>query len=284
MRDICFIDKTFDNTQTHLYHMSIQISLDGFYFSVLDIPKGKYVLLNGHHFFLKRPRLLLKHVRDVIESEDIFKHDFKSIEILYSTPKFTLVPQAFYSRGSSLEKYLWFNNALEKGYAVGKNLFQNAGCWCVFDIPQNLSEYLTAKFPGSTVKHHLFPLVEGVLSRNRTSSGKGQVHLNFSRDSFEMVVVNGSKLICCNIFNYQAERDILYHVLFTFDQLKLSPESTELILHGRMPQVSPVYHLLKKYVRTTSFARLDTTFQYSYTFNQLPEHYFTSLLSVYKCE
>jgi len=283
MRDICFIDKTFDNTQTHLYHLSIQISLDGLYFSVLDIPRGKYVVLNGHHFFLKRARLLLKHVREVIESEDIFKHNFKSVEILYSTRKFTLVPQAFYSRGS-LEKYLWFNNVLEKGFIVGKNLFPNAGCWCFFDIPQNLSEYLTAKFPKCIVKHHLFPLVEGVLKRNRTSSDKEQVHLYFFRDSFELVVVNGNKLICCNIFNYQTERDILYHVLYTFDQLKLSPDSTDLILHGQIPQVSPVYHLFKKYVRLTSFARLDTTFQYSYTFNQLPEHYFTSLLSVYKCE
>ena len=78
MRDICFIDKTFDNTQTHLYHLSIQISLDGFYFSVLDIPKGKYVILDGHHFFLKRPRLLLKHVREVFDSEDVLNHDFKS--------------------------------------------------------------------------------------------------------------------------------------------------------------------------------------------------------------
>ena len=82
MRDICFIDKTFDNTQTQQYHLSIQISLDGFYFSVLDIPKGKYVLLTGHHFFLKRGRLLLKHVRDVIDADEIFTKEFKSVEIL----------------------------------------------------------------------------------------------------------------------------------------------------------------------------------------------------------
>ena len=283
MRDICFIDKTFDNTQTHLYHLSIQISLDGFYFSVFDIPRGKYVVLNGHHFFLKRARLLLKHVSEVIDSEDIFQHDFKSIEILYATRKFTLVPQAFYGRGI-VDKYLWFNNIQEKGFVVEKNLFPKAECWCIFDIPQNLSEYLSAKFPKVNVKHNMFPLVEGVLKRNRAYSERGQVHLNFFRDSFEMVVVNGSNLVNCNIFNYKTDRDILYHVLFTFDQLKLSPESTDLILHGQMPQVSPVYHLFKKYVKLTAFARLDTTFQYSYTFNQLPEHYYSSLLSVYKCE
>jgi hypothetical protein len=283
MRDINFIDKTFDKAQTQLYHLSIQISLDGFYFSIFDIPKGKYVVLNGHNFFLKRPRLLLKHVREVFETEDIFQLDFKSVEILYATKKFTLVPQAFYGRGSS-EKYLWFNNMQEKGFVVEKILFSRAGCWCIFDVPLNLSEYLTARFPKCNIKHSLFPLVEGVLKRNRVNSEKGQVHLNFYRDCFEMVIVNNSKLILCNIFNYKTERDVLYHVLFTFDQLKLSSESTELILHGQIPQVSPVYHLFKKYVKLTAFARLDTTYQYSYTFSQLPEHYYSSLLSVYKCE
>ncbi len=283
MRDICFIDKTFDNTQTNTYHLSIQISLDGLYFTILDISKGKYVVLNGHHFFLKRPRLLLKHVSEVIDSEEVLSSGFKSVEILYSTRKFTLVPQAFYQRGS-LDKYLWFNNVQERGFSVLKNVFPKAGCVCIFDIPQNLNEFLSVKFPKCEIKHTLFPLVEGVLKRNFAFAQRVQVHLNFFRDSFEMVVVNGSKLIYSNVFHFKTERDILYHVLFNFNQLKLSQEQTELILHGQIPQVSPVYHLFKKYVKLTSFARLDSTFQYSYTFSQLPEHYYTSLLSVYKCE
>jgi hypothetical protein len=283
MRDICFIDKTFDTTQAHLYHLSLQISLDGFYYSILDIPKGKYIVLNCTNFFLKRPRLLLKHVRQIFDSEEIFNHDFRSIEILYSGRKFTLVPQPFYTR-DSLDKFLWFNNVQDRGFVVGNNFFPRAECWCIFDIPQNLNEYLSAKFPKVAVKHSLFPLVECAIKRNRSNSGRGQVHLNFSRNSFEMVIVKGTKLIQCNIFDYLTDRDILYHVLFTFDQLKLSPEITELIIHGQIPQVAPVYHLFKKYVKLTSFGRRDTTYQCSYTFSQMPDHYYSSLLDAYKCE
>ena len=283
MQDISFIDKTFEITKTNLYHLSIQISLNGLCYTVLDIPKGKYVLLKVHHFFLKRPRLLFKHVNEAMELDDIFNHEFKSTEILYATRKFTLVPQSFYSKVSA-EKYIWFNNSEERGYVIGKNLFPKAGCWCIFDIPQNLSDFLSSKFPKVTLKHNFFPLVEGTLKRNRAYAGQCQVHLNFFRDHFEMIVILGSSLVFCNMFSYITDRDILYHVLLVFEQLKLSSETTELIVHGHLPQVSPVFHLFKKYVKQTSFARLDTTFQYSYTFAQLPEHYYSSILSAYKCE
>lgn len=283
MRDICFIDKTFDNTQTNNYHLSVQISPDGFYYSILDIPKGKYIVLTGYNFFLKRPRLLLKHVREIIENDEVVRLDFKSVEVLYSTRLFTLIPKAFYSNGSS-EEFLWFNNVHEKGFVIKRNLFQRAEIWCVYDIPQNLLEYIETIFPKVIIRHNLFPLIEFVLKSNLNYPNRQQFHLNFFRDYFEIVIVNGSKLLHCNIFNYKTERDILYYVLFVFDQLKLSPEITDLIIHGHLPQVSPVYHLLKKYIRNTAFAKLDSTFQYSYTFSQIPDHYFSSLLSLYKCE
>ena len=283
MRDICFIDKTFDNTQTNNYHLSVQISPDGFFFTVLDIPKGKYIVLSGYNFFIKRPRLLLKHVKEVFEKEELIKLEYQSVDILYSTRLFTFVPKVLFANGDA-ESFLSFNNMHENGFATRKNLFQRAEAWCIYDMPQNLSDYLEMAFPNVKLNHNLFPLIEIVLKNNRNSHERQQVHLNFFREYFEIVVVNGSKLVQCNSFNFKTERDILYYVLYVFDQLKLSPENTDLIIHGHLPQVSPVYHLLKKYVRKTAFAKLDNTFQYSYTFSQLPEHYFSSLLSLYKCE
>jgi hypothetical protein len=283
MRDICFIDKTFDSSQANNFHLSVQISPDGIFFTVLDIPKGKYIVLAGYNFFIKRPRLLLKRVKEVYENEDMIRLNYKSVEILYSTRLFTLVPKVLFSNKDE-ERFLNFNNGNENGFIVKKNLLQRAEAWCIFDLPHNLIEYLDSVLPGANVSHNLFPLIEVVLRSNKNFPDRQQVHLNFFREYFEIVIVNGTKLMQCNIFNYKTERDILYYVLYVFDKLKLSPEKTDLVIHGHLPQVSPVYHLLKKYVRKTVFAKLDTTYQYSYSFNQIPEHYFSSLFSLYKCE
>ncbi len=244
MRDICFIDKTFESAQSINYHLCVQISPDGFFFTVLDPDKGKYIVLAGYNFFVKRPRLLLKHVKDVFEKEEIIKLEYKSVDILYSTRSFTLIPKALFLNDDS-EKFMSFNNTHEKGYIIKQSLFQRAEIYCLYNFPENLSEYIETVFPKANLNHNLFPLIETVLKDNRYFSESRQVHLNFFREYFEMVIISGTKLLQCNTFNYKTERDIMYYVLYVFDQMKLSPENTDLIIHGHLPQVSPVYHLLK---------------------------------------
>ncbi len=283
MHDICFIDKSFDPEQTNLYHLSIQISLDGFSFAILDIPKGKYTVLKSANFFLKRPRLLFMKVRELMTDDEHLNLKYKSIEIVYSSENFTLVPQVFYQQGAA-DKFFGFNHEIERGFVVDKTLLIKAEAWCIFNIPENLKDFLVLKYPRATIRHNLYPLVERALKENRNFPERKQVHINFFRSYFELIVLSGTKLLLCNQFNYSGENDISYFVLYVFDQLKLPPDSTELIIHGQMRPTDPIYQTFKKYIRKTSFARPTSLFNYSYTFNQLPDHYFTTLLDHYKCE
>jgi hypothetical protein len=283
MHDICFIDKSFDPEQTNLYHLSIQISLDGFSFAILDIPKGKYTVLKSSNFFLKRPRLLLSKVTEVMDDDEHLKLKFKSIDIIYSSENFTLVPQAFFQQGAA-EKFFGFNHEIERGYVLDKTLLPKAEAWCIYNIPENLKEFLALKFPKAIIRHNLYPLIEKSLKENRNFPDRKQVHLNFFRSYFELVVISGTKLLMCNQFNYSAESDVSYYVLYVFEQLKLPADSTELIFYGGIPQTNPIYQTFKKYIRKTSFAKPTSLFSYSYTFNQSPDHYFTTLLDLYKCE
>jgi len=215
--------------------------------------------------------------------DELLNLKYKSVDIVYSPENFTLVPQVFYQPGSA-EKFYGFNHEMEKGYNIDKTFLPKAEAWCIYTIPENLREFLTLKFPKAGVRHNLLPLVERALKENKNFPERNQVHLNFFRSYFELVVLSGTKLLMSNQFNYSGESDVIYYVLYVFDQLKLAPDTTELLLHGQLPQTDPLYQTFKKYIRKTLFAKPNSRFSYSYTFNQLPEHYFTSLLDFYKCE
>jgi len=282
VQDLSFTDKSFDSNQSLLYHLSIQISLDGFSFCILDIPKGKYILLKDIPLYLKRPRLLYGHIKDIIEKEDILNKDFKSIDILYTTSKFTLVPQAVYSDTSGKDYYK-FNISSRDEVNARSTLISEAKAWCVFNIPENLTDYLSEKFPKARLYHHIFPIIQTSLQQNRNIEEKKQVLLNFFRNNFDIVVIKGSELLLYNNFEYRNDKDVLYYVMFIFDQLKLSPEKTEVVFHGKISPSAQPYHLLKKYINRVSFARLDSTYLYSYAFNKIPDHYYSTLLNLYKC-
>jgi hypothetical protein len=283
MHDICFIDKTFDHEQSNLFHLSIQICLDGFSFAILDIPKGKYTVLKSTNLFLKRPRLLFMKVRELMNEDEYLNLKFKSVDIIYSSENFTLVPQVFFHNGAT-DKFFGFNHEIEKGYIIDKTLLGKAEAWCIYDIPENLKEFLNLKFPKATIRHNLFPLIEKAIKENKNFPERKQVHLNFFRTYFELIVLSGGKLQMCNQFTYSGENDVVYYVLYVFDQLKLSPDTTELVFHGQFQQTDPMYQTFKKYIRKIVFARPTSLFNYSYTFHQLPDHYFTTLFDLYKCE
>lgn len=283
MHDICFIDKSFDHEQTNLYHLSIQISLDGFSFAILDIPKGKYTVLKHTNFFIKRSRLLFMKVKEILSEDEHLNLRYKSVEILYSSENFTLVPQPFFQHGAA-DKFFGFNHEVEKGYTVDKTLMSKAEAWCVFNMPENLKEFLALKFPKAVIRHNFYPLVERALKENKNFPDRRQVHLNFFRSSFELIVLSGTRLQLCNQFSYTGENDVVFYVLYVFEQLKLSPDTTELVFHGDIQKNDPVCLTFKKYLRKISFATPTTLFNYSYTFSQLPEHSFTTLLDLYKCE
>lgn len=282
MQDISFTDKTFDSNQTLLYHLSIQISLDGFSYCILDIPKGKYVLLKEYPLSVRRSGLLAGHIRDIVEKEEVLNREFKSVDILYSTSRFTLVPQAIYSEGAG-KKFFNFNNITQKDDCIEKTLLTQAKAYCIYDMPENLKDFISEKFPKSKLYHHIFPLIQTALQQNRNTEGRKKIHINFFRDNFDIIVIEGSELLLYNNFNFKNEKDVIYYVMYIFDQLKLSPESSEVVFHGKLSTSNPHYTLLKKYVSKVSFSQLDSAYLYSYTFNKVPSHYYSSLFNVYKC-
>jgi hypothetical protein len=283
MQDICFVDKIFDQEKSNLYHLSIQIGMDLFSYAILDIPRGKYTVLKSTNLFLKRPRLLFMKIRELVSSDELLNLKYKSVEIIYSTEKFTLVPNAFFHQ-SAAEKFLGFNHESERGFYLDKTHLPNAEAWCIYSIPENLRDFLVLKFPKGVIKHNLYSLVERALRENKNFPERKQVHINFFNSYFEIVVLSGNKLLLCNQFTYSGESDVIYYVLYLYDQLKLSADTTELVFHGLFQQTDPLYQSFKKYIRKISFAAPNTLFNYSYTFSRLPDHFFTTILDLYKCE
>jgi hypothetical protein len=131
--------------------------------------------------------------------------------------------------------------------------------------------------------HHASVLMESTWIRYKNQLGSDRVFLNIRDQQFDMMVMNSRHLRFCNSFPFSAPEDLLYYVIFVMEQLGLNPEETTASLMGQVERNSLVYDALFKYIRDINFVDRNDAFSYSYAFNEIPGHYFSTLLNFPVC-
>ena len=95
---------------------------------------------------------------------------------------------------------------------------------------------------------------------NSKNNSEKQFFVNVAETSFDIVVIENSKLLFYNSFSYNTQEDFIYYILFTAEQLKLNPEKFLLYFIGDVEKDSEIYHITYQYVRNVDFINLDIPF------------------------
>ncbi len=78
--------------------------------------------------------------------------------------------------------------------------------------------------------------------------------------------------------------DMIYFIMYVFDQFNLNTETTDVIFKWIIDKKSSTYLKLKEFITHLKFDKLPEEFSYSYTFNQIPHHFFINLFNLQLCE
>ena len=97
-----------------------------------------------------------------------------------------------------------------------------------------------------------------------------------------ITVLDNTKLIFFNIFNYQTAHDCVYYILFICEQLELNPEHLSVELMGEIKKDSELYNLIYTYIRYVNFAKRSVNL--SPNIDSLLEHEQYTLLHQHLCE
>jgi len=283
MHDLSLLDETLDINITKSYSLSIQIDLNGFSFCLLDTIRNKYVALRHYSYdhLAENPG---KNIRAVFEQDEFLKQEFKGSKMIYTTRQSTLVPEPLFNK-ENVKDYFSFNHSPNGNqYGIFFNHLKHAGAYVVFAVPEHVTSVVQEYLPSVKIFHQSVPLIENIFMNRRNRKDQGIAYLNVSEKLFDIVVIDDKKLNLHNCFSFHDENDLLYFTLYVFEQLKLDPGDTEIILSGRITKTMKQYEVLKKYIRNIRFHPLNTQFTYSYTFNEIPSHTYLNLLNLYPCE
>ncbi|MFC2152327.1 DUF3822 family protein [Bacteroidota bacterium] len=282
MQDFAFVDETLDINITQSYYLSIQVSLDGLSFCILDPVREKYIAFS-HKSFEKDLIFddVLNTIEEYIKKNELLNHTYKSTKLIWLTSKNTLIPNSYFKK-ENLKKYFEFNQKLDDLDEIHYKKLKYVEANSVYVISSQIANIFIKKFSKISFYNQQIPFIEHALFKYHSESKKVFVNIN---DRFiDLMITENGKLLLYNNFAYKTEMDMIYYILYVFDHFKLDTQNTDLILSGLIDKKATTYAKLKEFINHIKFDKLPESFTYSYTFNQIPAHSFTNLFNLQLCE
>ncbi|QDO95034.1 DUF3822 family protein [Formosa sediminum] len=243
--------------------LSIQISLSGLSFCTLNRISNTIDVLKHIQFDnYETPYKLLEHVQALFKSEVCLQDQFNSIQLIHSNELSTLVPAPLFNE-EHLADYLKYNSKILKSDFITFDAIDINDSVNVYVPYVNVNNFIYEHFGAFTYKHASTILIESILQLEKNAN-EPKLYVHVGLRNFEIISVFNGALQFYNTFEYNTKEDFIYYVLFTLEQLKLNPETIQIVCIGDILEDSELYTIAYKYVRNISFG----THKQQYTHNQ----------------
>lgn len=254
-------NNNFDFTNVENCIISIQISLDGFSFCILNTDLQEVVALASYDFLDKNPtpEIVLSNLKMLYKEEPVYSKQFKSVNVCFKNSLNTLVPNEFFEPELA-SKYLQNTIKVLKNDFIAFDELTEVNATNVYIPYVNIINYFLDLYGPFNYQHVATVLVNNLLQINKINGGT-HTYVNCSKNELEIVVLSDHKLVLYNTHKITATEDFVYFLLFTYEQLGLNPEKDSLHLLGTIDEQSAYYQGIQKYIRNVSFLR------YPYKYN-----------------
>lgn len=253
-------------------HLSIQLGLDGFSFCIRN--NEQILAIESYHHALSQ-------LEDVIKNHEWLSKNYASTNVSVVSKKHTLIPEAIYEPNKHAD-YLQFNhNRSEKAEVVADKL-QQIDAHQVYGISVPEKEIISTFFPKANIRHCGSTLIDNLLAENKNPETT-KLFVNIQEKHMDVVVINHKGLQLFNSFRHQSAEDFIYYTLFVCEQLNLNPEEIDLCFLGELEKQSAIFDLTYKYIRNIQLIKRKPSIQLSPVINQIPEHFYYTLLHQHLC-
>jgi hypothetical protein len=243
-----------------LFHkLSIQVSLNGLSFCVLDSLEQKLELNHSIQFEQQLTPYQLQHeLRDRLRNYKVLEYRFYEVVAIHSNMLNSLVPQALF-HSEQLANYIKYNARILPTDYLEFDSLSGMEIQNVYVPYTNINNYLFELFGEFEFRHSSSVLLETLNKIHGNNSDTiGYVHLALNQIDF--AVFSQKKLKYFNSFEISSEVDFLYYLLFALEQLGKNPNDFKLRLVGDITEGDPVFETASEYFENLSILIPPTSF------------------------
>jgi len=257
------------------YHLSIQLGVSHFSYCLLNTITLTYDYAKQHT--LSSVNDTAEEITEIINNDIIIKSEFSTQSIAFVNFPSTLVPSSLYKKEEA-ETILAFNTEIMGEILADTIPSQKAHL--IYSVPKSILNLVNNFFPKAKQKAQESILIQQYSQLNNNTK-KAYLYLNQKKATITFFKRN--KVVFNNSFAYTTKEDLLYFVLFSFEQLKLSTENIEVILFGSIEKNDEYFNLLYDYIRNITLGKRPYQFTFPAEFDSLAEHKYFGLFTQVLC-
>ena len=214
--------------------LSIQADLSGFSFCVTDISRNKLLYLFNSHFNWDRAHtdIFIRHIDDCIKSHPVLKQQFKSVDLIYDTPKYTLIPKHLYKKGEELQ-YITKLYQLEDVEEIDIIEDLENKIVILFAVNSTILNLLREIQPSFRIFPAIFPAMKHLVNFHEIN----KIFFKYNKGETSIIAFEGKRLLFCNNFPAQHFNTALYYLFLAVKQIQFNPEQTTIFVSGSIPEI-----------------------------------------------
>ena len=264
-------DKGLDVGNASQYSLTIQFSLGGLSFALLDARRLTFIglecyqsdrLTDGESLFMALERALASH--------DLNGRDFAAVTCLVDERTSTLVPSTLFDVKDA-RKHLDFTFQLTEGQAVLSETLDKPKCVNVFAVDSTLLQKIRSKWPDARISHSSSTFI--ISSLDYVPEGKA-AFVNVKNRDFDMAIVDERRLAFFNNFKFNTKDDFAYFLLFALEQNGYSGLELPVCFSGLILPASEIATLCSRYVKRLAFVECRHELQVSEALDDVPFQYY----------
>lgn len=271
------IDETFDLNKSKQYILSILLKKNGLSFIVLDNTLKKIIVwkesnldasgdFEDYCFSLKK----------VLKNEELLSVEYQSVRVVFQTSKSLSIPNDLYSVEHT-DSFVRLHLGMSADEVVLVNNLNALNAKKVFLVSKVLFEIFDNQFESWVPFHESVPLIEHALENPK----EDRVYLSFKEDFFEIQIILNQNLVIDNSFKFKDKEDVLYFLLYTFEQFKLDVSKLNVITYLSSDSGKAIIDFIGQYISKITLADYPKTYNYSYLLTKDISPYIASQILVF---
>jgi hypothetical protein len=280
-------DTTFSIDDLTHYNLSLLVGRNDFQFCVIDTRENKCLLLEDYELEgIYSTNVLINTLYKLFEGHHLLMAGYwKSVKLAMKNQKFTMIPSHLFS-SEHLRDYLKLSTEVDSeldDFYYYQHI--QSEVVCVFAAERKIIEKVRSIYPTLTVQvvHHGSAFIEGIQSHRDFTYYK-DLYVNIGRNNFSLVVTEDNKILLYNRFPYQGSEDIVKYTMLTMQEMGMGQQDTKTTVWGNISSDSIHFKELYRYIKNISFGGRPSYLNFAYMFDEVPDHQYFDLYSIYVCE